>query len=221
MTPSNSPQRRLWPRRRILAGVAGVLAVAASLGTSASSASAAAIGGDHHSAVVVQRAEVALAAHDAFSVTGTPGAFVAYLGARDAAADAVAWEMRLDPVAVRAAWAKADSQHQEAVLAALSQLGKPYRHATSDPDVGFDCSGLTAFAWSRAGLEIAHQSGSQISAAARRDQATAVAGDLMQYPGHVMLYLGVGDAIVHASNPSTDVELSFNSRSVKYGNPEG
>ena len=43
----------------------------------------------------------------------------------------------------------------------------------------------------------------------------------MQYPGHVMLYLGVGEAIVHASNPSTDVELSFTSRSVRYGNPLG
>ena len=129
--------------------------------------------------------------------------------------------MHLDPVAVRAAWAKADAQHQEAVLAALSQLGKPYRHATSDPNVGFDCSGLTAYAWGRAGLEIPHQSGSQISAAGRRDASTAVAGDIVQYPGHVSLWLGVGDAIVHASNPENDVELSFNSRSVRYGDPHG
>ena len=43
----------------------------------------------------------------------------------------------------------------------------------------------------------------------------------MQYPGHVMMYLGVGDAIVHASNPSTDVELSFTSRSVRFGDPTG
>ena len=196
-------------------------ATLAAIGATAGTASAGRISGDHHSAVVAQRAGAALAAHDTFSVAGTPGAFVAYLAARDATADAVAVEMHLDPVAVRAAWAKADSQHQEAVLAALSQLGKPYRSATSDPDVGFDCSGLTAYAWARAGLEIPHQSGSQISVAARRDASTAVAGDIVQYPGHVSLWLGVGDAIVHASNPENDVELSFNSRSVRYGDPQG
>jgi cell wall-associated NlpC family hydrolase len=220
MTLSNSPQPRLRHRRRILAGVTGVIATFAALGATGT-ASAARIGGDHHSPTVVQHAAAALAAHDVFSVSGTPGDFVAYLAARDATADAVATEMHLDPAAVRGAWAKADSQHQEAVLAALAQLGKQYRHATSDPNVGFDCSGLTAFAWSRAGVEIPHQSGSQISAAARRDASTAVAGDIVQYPGHVSMWLGVGDAIVHASNPANDVELSFNSRSVRYGDPQG
>jgi hypothetical protein len=29
----------------------------------------------------------------------------------------------------------------------------------------------------------------------------------------------VGDAVVHASNPESDVELSLNSRSVRYGDP--
>lgn len=220
MTFSNYSPRRPLVRRWIIAGIAGAIATVTSVGT-AGTASAARIAGDHHSPTVVQRAAAALTAHDVFSVTGTPGAFVAYLAARDATADAVATEMRLDPAAVRGAWATADSQHQEAVLAALAQLGKPYRHATSDPNVGFDCSGLTAFAWSRAGLEIPHQSGSQISAAARRDQSSAVAGDLVQYPGHVSMWLGVGDAVVHASNPENDVELSFNSRSVRYGDPQG
>ena len=56
---------------------------------------------------------------------------------------------------------------------------------------------------------MAHQSSAQISAARRVDESAAVAGDIVQYPGHVMLYLGVDRAIVHASNPSTDVELSF------------
>ena len=221
MTLSYSPLPRARHRRRILAGVAGVIATVAWIGGAAGTAGAARVGGDHHSPAVVERATLALAAHDQFAVTGTPGDFVAYLGARDATADAVAVEMQLDPATVRAAWARADGQHQEAVLAALSQLGKPYRYATSDPDRGFDCSGLTAFAWQRAGVDIPHQSGSQISAAARRDASTAVAGDLVQYPGHVSMWLGVGDAVVHASNPQTDVELSFNTRSVRYGDPTG
>jgi cell wall-associated NlpC family hydrolase len=141
--------------------------------------------------------------------------------ARDTTADTVAAEIRLDPATLRAAWAKADLVHQEAMLAALTQLGVAYRGYKSDPGVGFDCSGLTSWAWGRAGLQIAHQSGSQINAARRVDQSEAVAGDLVQYPGHVMLYLGVDRAIVHASNPSTDVELSFVPRSVRFGDPTG
>jgi cell wall-associated NlpC family hydrolase len=220
---STRHHRRL-PRRLVHAAV-GALAAAGSLGVAAGSAGAAprpaGIEGDQHSAAVVDRANQALAAHDRFTVTGTPADFVAYLGARDAAADAVAWEMRLDPGAVRSAWSKADMQHQEAVLAALTQLGVEYRYARSEPGVAFDCSGLTAFAWGRAGVTLTRQSGSQINAAASRDQSSAVAGDLAQYPGHVMMWLGVGDAIVHASNPSTDVALSFVNRSVRFGDPTG
>jgi len=178
------------------------------------------IAGDHHSPAVVAASSAALAAYDEFRATGTPGAFVAYLGARDAAADTVAAEMRLDPTALRAAWSRADMHHQEAMLAALTQLGVAYHYASSAPGVGFDCSGLTSWAWGRAGVQLPHQSGSQISAVRRVDASAAVAGDIVQYPGHVMLYLGVDRAIVHASNPSTDVELSFVDRSVRFGDPE-
>ena len=107
------------------------------------------------------------------------------------------------------------------MLAALTQLGVPYIGYKSAAGVGFDCSGLTSWAWARAGVAIAHQSSAQINAARRVDESQAVAGDIVQYPGHVMLYLGVDRAIVHASNPSSDVELSVVPRSVKFGNPVG
>ncbi len=177
------------------------------------------IPGDHHSPLVAARATQALDAQDQFSVTGRPGDFVTYLAARNATADAVAAEMALEPATVRDAWAAAGLQHQEAVLAALTQLGVPYRKNTSEPGSGFDCSGLTSFAWGRAGAQLARQSGSQIAAATPRNAQTAAAGDLLQYPGHVMMYIGVGDAIVHAANSNTDVELSTLSRSATYGDP--
>lgn len=179
------------------------------------------IAGNRQSPTVITDAFWALAAHDTFEATGTPSDFVTYLAARETAADAVAAEMALDPNAVREAWARADMPHQKAVLAALAELGKPYLFATSDPAVGFDCSGLTAYAWARAGVDIANNSTSQIRAAAPRDQSAAVAGDLVQYPGHVMMYLGVGDAIVHAVNRADDVELDFFRRSVRFGDPIG
>jgi cell wall-associated NlpC family hydrolase len=220
-----SPHSRRRLRRRVLAGLAGLLTAAAWTATSAGPVDAAPrwshIEGDHHSPAVAAASTAALGAFDTFSSSGTPGDFVAYVAARDAAADTVATEMRLDAGTVRGAWTKADLAHQEAVLAALTQLGAPYRAMRADPAAGFDCSGLTSWAWARAGVQIAHQSSAQISAARRVDEASAVAGDIVQYPGHVMLYLGVDRAIVHASNPVKDVELSFVPRSVRFGDPEG
>jgi cell wall-associated NlpC family hydrolase len=219
---SSSPHPRRRLRRRIIAGFAGVLATAAWTAGAADAAPRwSHIEGDHHSPAVVAASASALSAFDAFGESGTPGAFVAYVAARDAAADTVAGEMRVDPVTLREAWSKADLAHQEVVLAALTQLGVPYRAMRADPGEGFDCSGLTSWAWARAGVSIAHQSSAQIGAARRVDEASAVAGDIVQYPGHVMLYLGIDRAIVHASNPVKDVELSYVPRSVRFGDPEG
>lgn len=213
----------LHARRRVRRAVVAIaIAVtASSAGGWAASPAAAAIAGDHHSRAVVTNAFWALAARDTFVATGTPGDFSAYLQARNTAADAVAAEMALDPGAVRGAWAHADLPHQTAVLAALAELGKPYIFSTSDPAVGFDCSGLTAYAWARAGIAIPHQSSLQIDAATPRDHSSAVAGDLVQFPGHVMMYLGVGDAIVHAVNRNDDVELDFFRDHVRFGDPMG
>jgi cell wall-associated NlpC family hydrolase len=217
-----SPHLRRRTRRRLLAALAGAIgAVTWAAGSVDAGPKWAHIEGDHHSPSVVATSTAALGAFDDFTASGTPGAFVAYVQARDAAADAVALEMRLDPATLRDAWAKADLAHQEAMLAALTQLGVQYRAMRAEPGVGFDCSGLTSWAWGRAGVQIAHQSSSQISAARRVDESDAVAGDLVQYPGHVMLYLGIDRAIVHASNPQKDVELSYVPRSVRFGDPEG
>jgi cell wall-associated NlpC family hydrolase len=203
---------------RALLGVAAATTATLCLATGAAQADTP---GDPHSPAVVANAAAALAAEDALTAGVTADTLAAYVTARDATADAVAAEMAIDPAAVRDAWARADMPHQTAVLAALAELGKPYRYATSDPDVGFDCSGLTAYAWERAGVGLAHQSSAQIRAAASRDRSTAMAGDIVQYPGHVMLYLGVDDAIVHAANRQDDVELDFVHRRVRFGNPIG
>ena len=96
--------------------------------------------------------------------------------------------------AMARAWASADVEHQKALLAALTQLGVPTGRTRRKPGVGFDCSGLTTYAWAEAGVSLPRQSGAQITAAAERDEDTAEAGDLVYYPGHVMMYLGVDDA---------------------------
>ena len=105
----------------------------------------------------------------------------------------------------------------------MTQIGVPYRTNTSQENVGFDCSGLTTFAWSRAGVQLTRQSSAQIREASPLDRASARAGDLVQYPGHVMMYLGIGDAVIHSVQRGRTVELDTISErrtnSVRFGDP--
>jgi cell wall-associated NlpC family hydrolase len=204
----------------ILVGIAAVTAFAVE--PAAAAPRPAAVAGDGHSPVVAALATSALAARDTYAVTGEPGAYHSYQQRLDVTADALAAEFATDPAVVRDAFDRADLNHQTAVLAALSVLGAEYRYATSDPSVGFDCSGLTAFAWARAGVQLPHQSSAQMHSSPRIDGTAATAGDLAQYPGHVMMYLGFGDAIVHAANAASDVELSHTrGRSLNWADPTG
>ena len=54
------------------------------------------------------------------------------------------------------------SAAQVAVSAAMSVIGTTYVWGSADPNVGFDCSGLTSWAWAQAGV-IPHSSAAQYS----------------------------------------------------------
>ena len=106
-----------------------------------------------------------------------------------------------------------------AVQAALGQQGVPYRYATSTPGVGFDCSGLTAYAWGQAGVGLPHQSRAQFASTPRVPIEQAQAGDLLFFYSpisHVSIYLGNGTQ-VHA--PSTGKTVSI--ASVNWGKVVG
>ncbi len=141
------------------------------------------------------------------------------------AASAVGTRLETDGNRLYQAWMKADRPHQIALLSALTQIGLPYQRNASKPGIAFDCSGLTAYAWSQAGVEIPHQSAAQMRSAAKRTIDTAQAGDLVYYPGHVMMWLGVDNLIVHAVGRGRDVEVgtiaSRRVNRVKFGNPVG
>jgi cell wall-associated NlpC family hydrolase len=97
-----------------------------------------------------------------------------------------------------------------AVQAALAQQGVPYRYATSIPGVGFDCSGLTGYAWAQAGVGLPHQSGMQYAATPRVPISEAKAGDLLFFYSpisHVSIYLGNGTQ-VHAPNTGSFVNVA-------------
>ena len=108
-----------------------------------------------------------------------------------------------------AAWARADAGRMTAVLGALSQVGVPYAYGSSEPGVAFDCSGLTSWAWGNAGVALEHSSYDQLAAADSRDHAVAMAGDLtgLARRGHVAIYLGIDDLVVHAPNTGSLVRV--------------
>jgi cell wall-associated NlpC family hydrolase len=96
------------------------------------------------------------------------------------------------------------------VAAALSQLGVPYRFATAIPGVAFDCSGLTAWAWGRAGVALPHQSRAQYAALPHVSQSQVQPGDLLFYYnpiGHVAMYIGNGQ-LVQATHPGDVVSVN-------------
>ncbi|MGD9995737.1 MAG: C40 family peptidase [Ilumatobacteraceae bacterium] len=172
---------------------------------------------------VAAEAVQAIGSFQRSQITRDGAAMTAFEQGRDHIAAEMALRLEIDPEVMQDAWRRADREHQLAILAALTQLGVPYRHNASKPGVGFDCSGLTSYAWGQVGYVIKRQSTAQIREAAPRDEHTAQAGDLVQYPGHVMIWLGVDRAMVHAPYSGRNVEVDTFSarRKVKFGDPTG
>jgi cell wall-associated NlpC family hydrolase len=97
-----------------------------------------------------------------------------------------------------------------AINAAMGQLGVPYHYATSEPGVGFDCSGLTHYAWGQAGVYLPRNSAAQAAATPHVPPADAQPGDLVFYYtpiSHVGIYLG-GGQLVHAPNTGRTVSVA-------------
>ncbi|RSN08449.1 hypothetical protein DMB42_20695 [Nonomuraea sp. WAC 01424] len=101
-----------------------------------------------------------------------------------------------------------------AAEAALAQLGVSFSWGggsskgptigvgTGANTTGFDCSGLTLYAWSRAGVRLAHYTGTQFRQGRRVPLSARRRGDLLFFggtgdPTHVALYLGDG-IMIHA-----------------------
>lgn len=90
-----------------------------------------------------------------------------------------------------------NAKAQAAVDAALSQLGKPYRWGAEGPD-SYDCSGLTLWAWARAGVSLPRTSGTQYSGTTRVARNDWQPGDLLFFGTpihHVSMYIGNGQMV--------------------------
>ncbi len=111
-----------------------------------------------------------------------------------------------------------------AVQAALGQVGQPYAWgggsltgvsagvccSPTGQDgrlvQGFDCSGLTRYAWAQAGVVLPRTSEEQQRAVRSVPVDQIQAGDLLFFPGHVGLADGQG-GMVHAPRPGKAVEV--------------
>jgi peptidoglycan DL-endopeptidase CwlO len=96
--------------------------------------------------------------------------------------------------------AAAPSEAVASILqAALAQVGKPYVWGSSGPD-GFDCSGLTSFAYQAAGVSLPHSSRAQSRMGQEVPRAQLQPGDIVYFyspVSHVGIYIGDGK-MVHA-----------------------
>lgn len=92
-----------------------------------------------------------------------------------------------------------DARAATAVRAALSQRGVPYVWGGTTPN-GFDCSGLTQWAYHQAGVDLPRLAQDQDTAGVGVDRAQLLPGDLAVWDGHVAMYIG-NDQLVEAGDP--------------------
>ncbi|MEW2450029.1 NlpC/P60 family protein [Streptomyces parvulus] len=93
-----------------------------------------------------------------------------------------------------------------AFAAARSALGKPYVWGANGPS-GFDCSGLTQWAYAQAGVGLPRTSQAQSGTGRRVSLSEARPGDLVAYrddASHIGMYAGNGQ-VIHAPHPGAPV----------------
>ncbi|MBC6460164.1 C40 family peptidase [Actinomadura sp. HBU206391] len=109
-----------------------------------------------------------------------------------------------------------------AVQAALNRLGTPYSWGGGGPSgptfgvaqganiKGFDCSGLTLYAYAQVGIGLPHYTGSQFNAGTRVSRDQLRPGDLVFFHTdlhHMGMYIGNGK-MVHAPQTGDVVKIS-------------
>lgn len=96
----------------------------------------------------------------------------------------------------------------EVVKYALQFVGNPYVYGGSSLTTGTDCSGFVMSVYSNFGVALPHSSAADRQEGSKvTDMASAQAGDIICYSGHVAIYVGEGK-IVHAANEQNGIIVS-------------
>ncbi len=105
---------------------------------------------------------------------------------------------------------------QLAVTAAKSQLGVPYQYGGATPNGSFDCSGLTMYVYSKAGISLPHSAAAQATYGWQVSRNSLQPGDLLFFDPngsskitHCGIYIGNNMFISAQSGAGKVMEASL------------
>ncbi len=163
-------------------------------------------------AAAAKSAAAATLASQQATLRALNGQIATFVAQQRAAAEAAAYQAYLNRInQANFASLGADGRAGTAVRAAESQIGVPYQWGGESPGRGFDCSGLTQWAWGQAGVGIPRTADAQFHSIPRVPMSDLQPGDLVfwgsgGYAEHVGMYVGNGD-VVHAPSSGETVRV--------------
>jgi peptidoglycan DL-endopeptidase CwlO len=101
------------------------------------------------------------------------------------------------------------SKASQVISIAMQYLGVPYVWGGASPSQGFDCSGLTTFAYAQIGISLPHHAASQWNHGAPVSRDDLQPADLVFFNGlgHMGMYIG-GGQFIHAPHTGDVVKIS-------------
>jgi cell wall-associated NlpC family hydrolase len=97
----------------------------------------------------------------------------------------------------------------QVIAIAMQYLGVPYVWGGASPSTGFDCSGLTTFAFAQIGVSLPHHAASQYNYGTPVSREDLQPADLVFFNGlgHMGMYIG-GGQFIHAPHSGDVVKIS-------------